>query len=100
MATDFTDLLAQDGRLIILRDLADQVDGRANEVLLMRGLDAFGVGRSRDWVRTQLRRLAELDAVRIEEIGSVMVATLRKAGRDHVERRTVLEGVTRPSEEN
>lgn len=96
----YDDRVAGDGRLIILRELALQVDGRSNEAVLMRVLDTFGVTRSREWVRTQLCKLEELEAVRLTEAGSVLVASLRKAGRDHVERRAVLDGVARPSDED
>lgn len=103
MNTDATNVdarVAADARLIILRELAAQTDGRSSDLVLARVLDAFGVRRSRDWLRTQLRGLAELEAVRLEEIGTVMVASLRRAGRDHVERRGVIEGVSRPAEED
>lgn len=94
------DRVAEDARLMILRELASSSDGRSNDVVLMRVLDAYGVRRSRDWLRTQLRRLADLDALRVETIGSVAVATLRKAGRDHVEGRGLIEGVSRPADED
>lgn len=96
----YEDKIAEDGRLVILRELAAQVDGRLNEVSLQRVLDAFAITRSREWVRTQLRKLAELEAVRISEAGTVMIAQLRTLGRNHVERREVIEGVTRPSDDN
>ena len=94
------DRVAQDARLIILRELATQVDGRSNDTVLGAVLDTMGVRRSKDWLRTQLRRLEELEAVRLETIGPVLVAALRRAGRDHVERRALLEGVSRPAEED
>lgn len=94
------DRIGPDARLMVLQELAGQVDGRSNDMVLARVIDAHGIRRSRDWLRTQLRRLAELDAVRISEAGSMMVVALRAAGRDHVERRTVLEGVSRPGEED
>lgn len=94
------DRIAEDARLIILRELARAADGRSNEVVLDRVLDAYGVRRSRDWLRTQLRRLAELEAIRADEVGTVLVATLRRAGRDHVERRALLDGVSVPAEED
>lgn len=93
------DRIAEDARLIVLRELTRQADGRSNELVLGRVLDTFGVARSRDWLRTQLRRLEELEAVRVEPIGTVLVVTLRQAGRDHVERRALLEGVARPADE-
>lgn len=93
------DRIAADARLIILRELARQSDGRLNDLVLDRVLEAFGVRRPRDWLRTQLRRLSDLDAVRIEQIGDIYVATLRQAGRDHVDRRALIEGVSRPADE-
>ncbi|PHQ63545.1 MAG: hypothetical protein COC10_05605 [Sphingobium sp.] len=96
----YNDKVTEDGRLVILKELAMQVDGRMNEVSLMRVLDAFAIRRSRDWVRTQLRKMAELEAVRITEAGTVMIAQITQLGRNHVERREVIEGVTRPSDDN
>lgn len=94
------DLIAADARLCILKELAQQTDGRLNDKTLQMVLDAFGISRSRDYVRTQLRALAELGAVRISEAGTVMIAALTKVGRDHVERRSIIEGVARPSDED
>jgi hypothetical protein len=88
-----------DGRLVILKELARQVDGRLNEVSLMHVLDDFAIKRSREWVRTQLRKLAELGAVRITEAGTVMIGAITTLGRNHVERREIIEGVTRPSDD-
>lgn len=96
---DFADFLTADARLVILKELAAQMDGRLPETLLTRVLDAFGHRRSRDWVRTQLRALADLGAVRVAEAGTVMIAAITRAGIDHVERRAVIEGVARPSPE-
>lgn len=90
---------AQDGRLVILKELAVQVDGRLNELSLQRVLKAFAITRSRDWVRTQLRALAELGAVRVTEAGTVMIAQITTLGRNHVERCEIIEGVTRPSDD-
>ncbi|MDZ7894999.1 MAG: hypothetical protein U5M50_08665 [Sphingobium sp.] len=94
----YDETVAEDARLIILKELAAQVDGRMNEVGLTRVLDAFAIKRSRDWVRTQLVKLQVLDAIRVSEMGTVMVAELRSLGRDHVERREVIMGVARPSD--
>ncbi|MER8990429.1 hypothetical protein [Mesorhizobium sp. M0678] len=97
--TDFDAYLTYDARLIVLRELNRQTDGRLNEVLLTKTLDTFGHNRSREWVRTQLRKLAELGAVKLTEAGSVMVAAITRSGVDHVERRAIIEGVARPSPE-
>jgi hypothetical protein len=94
---DYMEAIAADGRLIILRELTRQTDGRLNETILMSVLDSFGHRRSREWVRQQLRALKDVGGVAIAEAGSVMIAEITRAGTDHVERRAVLEGVARPS---
>ncbi|WP_336801546.1 VpaChn25_0724 family phage protein [Kaistia sp. MMO-174] len=97
--TDFDAYLVEDARLVILRELVRQLDGRLNETLITRVLETFGHRRSRDWTRTQLRKLSELGAVRISEAGTIMIAEITRAGVDHVERRSQIEGIARPSPE-
>ncbi len=63
----FDEHLTKDARLVILRELAKQTDKRLNETLLTAVLDTFGHRRTRDWVRTQLRILADLGAVSVTE---------------------------------
>lgn len=93
----FAEQVAADCRLIILRALADEDDNRLNENLLSHVLETFGHSKSRNYIRQQLRQLAELDAVEVTEIGTVQVAKLLRGGLDHVERRAFLEGVRKPS---
>lgn len=99
MSTNFADYLTADARLVILKELHLQTDGRLNEVLLTKALDAFGHNKTREWVRTQLRVLADLGALKITEAGTVMIASITRVGVDHVERRSIIEGVARPSPE-
>ncbi|TIV65868.1 MAG: hypothetical protein E5V89_27125 [Mesorhizobium sp.] len=99
MSENFEEYLTADARLVMLRELNQQIDGRLNEVLLTKALDTFGHNRSREWVRTQLRKLSELGAVKVTEAGSIMVAAITRAGIDHIERRSIIEGVARPSPE-
>ena len=89
--------LQADARLVILKELTLQMDGRLNERGLEKVLDAFGFRRTREWIRTQLRMLEQLGAVLLVEQGTVLVAEITRAGIDHVERRSVIEGVARPS---
>jgi hypothetical protein len=97
--TDFRQYIAADVRLIIVRELAAQPDYRLNETLLSRVLETFGHRKSRDYLRDQLRWLEEMGAVTLTEAGTVMIAELTRRGRDHVERRVVIEGIARPSPE-
>lgn len=96
---NYEELLTKDARLVILRALTQQTDGRLNEVILTAELDSFGHRRSREWVRTQLEALRELGAVVTTDAGTVKVASITKLGVAHVERRQVIDGVARPSPE-
>ena len=86
-----------DARLIILKELAQQPDGRLNSGILGEVLISFGHNRSRDWLHTQLHALEDIGAVRLMPVGSVIIASITHAGLDHVHRRTALSGVARPS---
>lgn len=95
----FDQFLTAEARLDMLRALAAQADGTLNEALLTHALDICGHRRSRDWVRTQMRKLADIGAVKLTEAGAILIASISRAGLDHVERRAVLDGVARPSPE-
>lgn len=92
------DAIAADARLRILKELKAQVDGRLSELLIRRVLDVYGIRRDRDWVATQLRKLEALGAIELSEAGDVLIARISPAGRDHVDERAVIEGVTRPAD--
>nr|WP_209015332.1 hypothetical protein [Roseibium limicola] len=83
--------------MIILKVLAQEADHRLNETMLSHVLETFGHSKSREYIRQQLTRLEELSAIQITEAGSIKVAELLRAGLDHVERRSFLEGVLKPS---
>lgn len=95
----YEDRVLADARLCMLKELARQVDGRLHDKALMYTLEAFGMLRDIDWVRTQMLALEALGAVNTSEMGSVMIAALTKLGRNHVERRAIIVGVARPSDE-
>ncbi len=92
----------EDARLAILAELARQRDETLNVLNLGRVIDALGIRRPREWVETQLTWLADMGAVSLRSsdmpgLGIVIVATLTRAGRDHVERRSPISGVTWPA---
>lgn len=91
------DAIAADARYYLLAELARQADGRLSDLLLKRVLDLY-MRRDRDWVRTQLRKLEALGAIELSAIGETLVAHITRSGRDHLEERAVIEGITRPSE--
>lgn len=92
------DIIREEARLVILRLLHDETDGRLNSSLLQSILEAqYGINRPRHWVHGQIRYLEELGAVKVAEAHSILVSEITRLGADHVERRTVLEGVKRPA---
>lgn len=83
-------------RLMILKLLAEQADGRLNAIMLRSLLEMnWAVRRSPEWLETQLYRLAELGAAEVTA-GAVPIARILPAGTDHLEERGVIAGVTRP----
>ncbi len=91
--------IAENQRLIVLRALAGEHDGRMNETLLARELDVFGHRLTQAQVRDVLADLEERDAVRTTLAGGVvMVAEITRRGADHVERRGApIAGVSVPT---
>lgn len=90
-------IIREEARLIVLRALEEQPDGRLNSALLQRTLEAYGITKSRDWLHDELRWLADIGAVTVVDAGTVRIATLTAKGQDHVQRRIIIEGVKRPS---
>jgi len=93
----FDRLMREEARLIILRTLEEQPDGRLNSELLRLALETFGISKSRDWVHDELNWLRDMSAVTLVEASTVRVAQITAKGTDHVARRLVIEGVKRPS---
>lgn len=97
---NFRETQNADARLVILKTLTEEIDYSLNENLLTHALEAYGHHRPREYVRDQLRWLEQMGAVTVIEAGTVMVATITQRGRDHVELRSAIEGVRRPSPES
>ena len=91
------DIIREEARLIILRELYSQSNYALNDALLQQVLESFGIAKSREWVREEIGYLDNVGAVTRTFAGSVAVAKLTPKGVEHVERRLVIEGVKRPS---
>ena len=91
------DIIREDARLIILRELQSQDNYALNDLLLREVLEGFGISRTREWVREEIAYLERVGAVTRTTAGTVVVAKLLPKGLEHVERRLVIEGVKRPS---
>lgn len=90
----------RDLRLVLLKSLSKQPGFKANETVLQIEAEAFGHACSRDVIRSEMRKLEELGAASLAEAGSVLVATLTRRGKEHVEAKTVIDGVNQPSPES
>lgn len=95
---DYKNLYVEDARLTILIELLEETSRTLNETMLRRALKAFGFNRDRDWVREQLKIMEDLGAITITRAGTVFIAVLTRAGADHLEKTTVIDGITVPSE--
>ncbi|WP_437871309.1 VpaChn25_0724 family phage protein [Methylorubrum extorquens] len=96
-AKSFTKFAEEDARLVVLRELYQQTNGRLNDGVLTEVLSAFGHDRSREWVRTQLHKMQDLGAIQVTEAGSSLIVAITKAGVDHVLRRGRIEGIKQPA---
>lgn len=94
---DMETLIREDARLILLKALAAQPDERLHSDILLAELERFGLRKSREWVHGEIDWLADMGAVTVTRVGTVVVATLTEKGARHVDRSIVIEGVKRPS---
>nr|WP_234836674.1 hypothetical protein [Sinorhizobium meliloti] len=69
------------------------IGGRDHFGIRGRIASEFAHHRSREWIRQQLRHPADLGAVKITEVGAIMIAAITRLGADHV----VLERAKRPT---
>lgn len=91
--------IAEDARLFILKELAEQTDGHLNDIILRRVLDMrYGIDRVREWVQTQLRWLEQMGVIEISGAGDILIAHILRPGRDFLAERTVIAGITPVSE--
>lgn len=92
------DIIREHARLLILRDLAEQPDGRWNSEALREDLEIrWAINRPREWIHDQLRWLEMMGAVTLTSVSTVLIGEITQKGLDHVERRILIEGVKRPS---
>jgi Fe2+ or Zn2+ uptake regulation protein len=69
-------------RLSILRILEGAPGYASNEAILHQMVNHFGITSTRDQVRSELAWLAEVGLVKIEDLGSLMMATITERGMD------------------
>ncbi|MBT9293317.1 VpaChn25_0724 family phage protein [Prosthecodimorpha staleyi] len=98
VASSFAERYQREARLIILRGLAEEIDGALSAKLMSAKLETFGINRSLDWIGEEYRKLADLGAVTVTEAGSVVIARITPKGRDHLALKVRIGGVDQPTE--
>ncbi|WP_312566196.1 ArsR family transcriptional regulator [Comamonas sp.] len=93
---NYAQVLTEDRRLVILRVLSELNAYKANSSVIGTLLERWGHTPSRDQIKTDLRWLEEQGLLSIEEIESVLLATLTERGMDVAKGRASQPGVKRP----
>ncbi len=93
---NYSDFLRHDQRLVLLRILLEMPSYKANSSVLANMLSQLGHSVSRDLVKTELRWLSEQGMLVLQEVASVLVATLSERGQDVAEGRSQVDGIARP----
>lgn len=93
---DMAQIMREDARLIILKALKAEVDERLHSDFLVAALEQFGLRKTREWVHVELDWLAEMGAIAVRRVGTVVVAVLADRGAAHLERKIAIEGIKRP----
>ena len=102
--SDYEKLRREDARLVILAELARQRDATLNSRNLAQVVESFVPRALPEWVEAQIEWLDSMGAVNMTRsdlpgLGAVVIATLTRTGRNHVERRAFIPGVSRPADE-
>lgn len=93
----------EDARLAILAELAQQRDATLNSRSLATLVDQVVPRKPTEWVETQIDWLESMGAISVTRsnlpgLGPVSIATIKQLGRNHVDRRLVIHGVTIPAD--
>lgn len=99
MSADMSDVILEESRLIILRELHVQPNRSMTSTAMRRMLlEKFLINQPREWVEDQYDWLAARNAVRVTSAGTVKIATLMERGREHLALQAFISGVLSPTE--
>ncbi len=98
LGLDWDRIRRERGRLVILKALGEQNNGTLDSSMIEDILPVFAIREDRQWIHEQLEHLASQNAVKLTRAGTVMIATLKVAGRRHLDRDDFISGVSRPSD--
>lgn len=94
-AKTFTEHMAEDRRLVVLRLLEESNDYSANQFILHQALSPMGHAVSHDTVEGDLEWLREQRLITLEQPGEVKIARLTDRGADVARGRAHYPGVKR-----
>lgn len=92
-------LHTENRRLEILRVLAADPAYQANDALLQRALQIYGLTASRDQIKTDLAWLKEQGLVVLDDMAGLYLAKLSGRGEDVARGLAVIPGIARPRPE-
>ncbi len=93
---DYSEHIAADRRLVILKLLEESSGYFCNEYLLRQMLEAFGHTPSQSVLRDDFFWLGVQGLVTVSETGGLLLAKLTTRGLDVADGREVVDGVKRP----
>lgn len=91
------DIIREEARLIILRELHRQPNFALKDAYLQAELELEGIRKSVEWVRDEIRYLESVGAVSLPAIEGILIPVLTPKGIEHLEQRLIIEGVKRPT---
>lgn len=94
--SNYTKMIAEDRRLVLLQALAESADYALRETVLVRLLAGERLAIGTDALRTELRWLADRGLIDIEYHDDVQAARITVRGLDVANGHTLVEGIARP----
>ena len=96
--TDINTIMQEEARLVILKELAGQLNcSITSEAMRRYLLNNFLIDKPREWVEQEFYYLQAMKAVEVIPAGTVKIARLTERGEQHVKGLIFIPGVQRPS---
>jgi len=97
LGIDYTEMMREEARLVILKELSIQPNESLSSSMMEPALRTFAIYQERPWIHLQLDFMANMGAITVLNAGSVKIASLTDAGWRHLRREQFIEGIKRPS---
>lgn len=97
LGIDYMKMQEHEARLILLKELAIQPNESLSSSMMEPALERFAIYQGRAWIHQQLDWMAIVGAIVVVNAGTVKIATITPAGKNHLARRLFLDGIKVPS---